>query len=192
MVMRRLTPWFARLLLPLVARFGRRTVGRTEPVAVAHGRMDGFVQHGPDHATGLVSGRWLDDARRLRSHRTRHPSADARWSAHASGRHGPLAAGDERFSALFSHQQPAHDAPDSRGSPAVEPRPVQQSPIQSASLPRGEEEGGVEPDMPGEQHRLQSLRRLVRLGIYNEGFAVNGVPEQYRYSLGLDCAGGQD
>jgi len=33
---------------------------------------------------------------------------------------------------------------------------------------------------------LMSLRHLVRLGIYNEGFATGTLPEQYLHSVGLD------
>lgn len=32
--------------------------------------------------------------------------------------------------------------------------------------------------------RLMALKRLVRMGIYNEGFDPNRVPEQYLNSLG--------
>lgn len=31
-----------------------------------------------------------------------------------------------------------------------------------------------------------SLKRLVRLGIYGEGFDAHNVPEQYLHSLGRD------
>lgn len=31
-----------------------------------------------------------------------------------------------------------------------------------------------------------SLKHLVRLGVYNEGFASGRTPEQYHHSLGID------
>jgi hypothetical protein len=34
--------------------------------------------------------------------------------------------------------------------------------------------------------RLMALKYLVRLGIYNEGFANSSVPDQYQHSLGMD------
>jgi hypothetical protein len=34
--------------------------------------------------------------------------------------------------------------------------------------------------------RLMALKYLVRLGIYNEGFASSSVPDQYQHSLGMD------
>jgi hypothetical protein len=34
--------------------------------------------------------------------------------------------------------------------------------------------------------RMMALKYLVRLGIYNEGFASSSVPDQYQHSLGMD------
>jgi hypothetical protein len=42
------------------------------------------------------------------------------------------------------------------------------------------------------QRKLIFLRYLVRHGVYNEGFANNGIPEQYHRSLGLDDSGDAD
>jgi hypothetical protein len=37
-----------------------------------------------------------------------------------------------------------------------------------------------------EQRSLRSLKYLVRIGLYNEGFTSSQVPDQYQHSLGLD------
>jgi hypothetical protein len=39
------------------------------------------------------------------------------------------------------------------------------------------------------RQRLMALRRLVRMGIYNEGFDAHKLPTQYFYSTGRDADG---
>jgi len=46
-------------------------------------------------------------------------------------------------------------------------------------------------DLDDQTRRLIFLRRLVRQRVYNEGFAVDATPQQYRHSHGLSDAQGE-
>jgi hypothetical protein len=59
--------------------------------------------------------------------------------------------------------------------------PPAQPLIASVSFEAGADEREVQM-----RRGLASLRYLVRLGIYNEGFKGERVPEQYQRSLGMD------
>jgi hypothetical protein len=147
-------------------------------------------------ASGLASARWLDDTRRMRP---RSSTTDG-WAARdgqnpstpRSGRPNtvPLASLRPQDRAL-GRPNPTH------GAPAPMPRPEfptmppagQQT---SAPVPRPEfptmppAETDDQPASNESGRRLMALKYLVRLGIYNEGFASSSVPDQYQHSLGLD------
>lgn len=72
-------------------------------------------------------------------------------------------------------------------SPTTQPAPPSQ-PAQPIRLTPASLDAQNESGVPDQAlyRRLMSLKRLVRLGIYGEGFDGNNVPEQYLHSLGRD------
>jgi hypothetical protein len=126
-------------------------------------------------ASGLASARWLDDTRRMRPR-----SSTTGGGAARDGQNRPARSGRPNTVPLASlplqdrtpgHPNPAHE------TPAPTPRPEYPTMPPPASAQQASNEGG---------RRLMALKYLVRLGIYNEGFASSSVPDQYQHSLGMD------
>ena len=66
-------------------------------------------------------------------------------------------------------------------------QPVQQvSHQQQAALASSQHQEELSAEDQILRRSLMSLRHLVRLGIYNEGFSSSKIPEQYLHSVGLD------
>lgn len=175
MFVQRLLRWFAAL----PARLSSRSVDIPTREVVHAGQTRATAAHSPSYrpSGGLASARWLDDARRLRPVRLRPAGSGDR--ARPTAR--PSAGGEsrrERESAI----RPRPTAPLER---SVKPAQPSQPIAPAAAMP-------PPPHHSPAQRELLALRHLVRLGIYNEGFTNNRVPEQYRHSLGLDDSSGED
>jgi hypothetical protein len=144
-------------------------------------------------ASGLASARWLDDTRRMRPRSSAADGWTARDGQNSSTRSGrpntvPLASLQPQDRALGrpnSNQgtpipRPEYPTmpPAGQGTPAPAPRPEYPTmPPAGTNDQSASSEGG---------RRLMALKYLVRLGIYNEGFASSSVPDQYQHSLGMD------
>jgi hypothetical protein len=209
MFVRRLSAWFSHLAASVTVRLRRPAASSAlrQPV------LTGAVSYDHDQRTfsiGSASGRWLDDARRLRPHIVSPLHEAQRWSGKPSASASGPSAGaglPERAPQLPSRPMPPLPAsmpptmpptmpplPESaarnqplppRASEPVVPRAPDPADPPAASRPAGP--SSVEPDQQL-QRRLRSLRFLVRHGVYNEGFAPGATPTQYHYSLGLDDA----
>lgn len=136
---------------------------------------------GETGASGVSSGAsWLDDGRRLRPRPSPPAKLDQRWNAR-----------------LIPPRQPVPTQPQASRAPTIRPaaeQPKAETPRKKPAEPAQSGElihpvsGSPSPAMDGqiEYRRLMALKRLVRLGIYNEGFDPSRVPEQYLQSLGRE------
>lgn len=136
---------------------------------------------------------WLAASRRLRPQRTISiPATQAAGKATAKG-----GSGREQVAAACQRPQPTEELP--KRTEAVE-KPQGHSPAAPKSQPLRREPPHARPhESPqqpvpaappeGEEYaqrrRLMSLKHLVRMGVYNEGFRQHEAPEQYRQSMGL-------
>lgn len=169
----KLRSWLAARLGAMVAALRSAGRGAASGTAPREGRL-----------STQQSGSWLDDAHRLRPRRAALATADQmRGNQTASGEPRPGAPTrpivpstpppETRLGRPW--QFPAHPAP----MPAPTPAPA--TPPPAAPAPDSREGNEVQA-----RRRLMSLRYLVRIGLYNEGFAPSAVPEQYQRSLGTD------
>ena len=147
-------------------------------------------------ASGLASSRWLDDTRRMRP----RSGATGGWAPHDDQNNRPARAGRPNSVPLASlpPQDTALGRPNSTHQPpAPTPRPEYPTMPPAGSQPSPPTPRPEFPTMPpagSDEHpasnesgrRLMALKYLVRLGIYNEGFASSSVPDQYQHSLGMD------
>jgi len=180
MFVQRLLRWFAAL----PARLSSRSVDiPAREVVHAGGQTRATAAHSPSYrpSGGLATARWLDDARRLRP--VRFGPANSSERARPTAR--PSAGGESRRE-RESANRPRPTPPLERSvKPAQPSQPVAPAPAPAAAMP-------PLPHHSPAERELLALRHLVRLGIYNEGFTNNRVPEQYRHSLGLDDASDED
>jgi hypothetical protein len=175
MFVQRLLRWFAAL----PARLSSRPVAIPTREVVHAGQTRTTAAHGQSArpSGGLATARWLDDARRLRPVR-RGPAGSAE---HTRPIARPSAGGEsrrERESAIRPRPTPPLER-------SVKPAQPSQPLAPAAAMPPPSHHSPA-------QRELLALRHLVRLGIYNEGFTNNRVPEQYRHSLGLNDSSDED
>jgi hypothetical protein len=180
MLVRRFQQWLTGFLSRVTDPLRSRTPVQAERDAVLSGaRCQGAA------SAAHASGNWLDDGRRLR------PGTGPLGPAHADQVPlGPAAAGEasgrtpkaSRPSATTA--QGENSLPPPADPPTVHP-PVAVPPAQPLIASVSFEAGADERDVQM-RRGLASLKYLVRLGIYNEGFKGERVPEQYQRSLGMD------
>ncbi|HEX6797602.1 MAG TPA: hypothetical protein VF116_07805 [Ktedonobacterales bacterium] len=178
MLVQRLTKRLANLLSRLATRL------RAALTSLAPGERKLGAEASPrdGRMNTQQSGSWLDDAHRLRPRRTALATADPNRRKHAA---------------------PADPRPAPRSGtptrPIVPPTPPTQDPTyarpwvfpaHAASTPAPQQPAAASGALGGDEaqarRRLMSLKYLVRIGLYNEGFAPTDVPEQYQRSLGVD------
>jgi hypothetical protein len=127
-------------------------------------------------ASGLASARWLDDTRRMRPRSSTTDSWAARDGQNRSTHSGrpnsvPLASLRPQDRVL-GRPNSTHEI----SVPTPRPEFPTMPPAGTKDQPASYESG----------RRMMALKYLVRLGIYNEGFASSSVPDQYQHSLGMD------
>lgn len=142
---------------------------------------------------GTNSSSWLDDSRRMR------PPATSSERTQPQETNSPLYPPAVRTYRIDEHAQkpPAakvtleHDAGDGTASTAPfaarlprENGNSNDSPLLDGNAAESAAQGSAYDRVT--RQRLMALRRLVRMGIYNEGFASDHVPAQYYFSLGRD------
>ena len=182
MLVQRLTQRLATLRSHLAARLramfaSLRSAGR--------GAATGAIPHDGRLST-QQSGSWLDDAHRLRQRRsTALATADQnRGKQTISGEPRPAVP----TRPILPPPAPATSTPPAEARPArpwqfpAHPAPAPSTPPQPAAAAPTSHDG----DEAHARRRLMSLRYLVRIGLYNEGFAPSAVPEQYQRSLGTE------
>lgn len=196
MFVQRLTSWLRRMFASLSSPTRSAQPLRSDDSAVMSGCATGQRARGQDAAAG-ASGSWLADGRTLRPRPTTQNVQESRRPARGvSPRPQPAAdlSGPPRRAAP-SRPVPAHPAADAvppeitparaqPPQPAPPSRPIQPVRLTPASLEPQQEEADISDQAL--YRRLMSLKRLVRLGIYGEGFDAPNVPEQYLHSLGRD------
>jgi hypothetical protein len=133
---------------------------------------------------GFASGHWLDDNHRMRPQLTSSPEG---WVAR--DRQAQISRGRWPDSSKATSSR-SLDGADEHGKTDYE-----QSASAGPLLPIGTGDGEMVDQNSAQlgdeetRRRLLGLKYLVRLGIYNEGFAASGTPDQYQHSLGMDEPG---
>lgn len=178
MLVQRLTNWLANLLSRLTARL------RTVLTSLVPGDQRLGAEASPrERRLGTQqSGSWLDDAHRLRPRRAALATADPNRGKHA-------APADPRPAPRSGTPTRPIIPP---APPSEEPAPTRPwvFPAHAALTPAPQQPAAASGALNGDEvqarRRLMSLKYLVRIGLYNEGFAPSDVPEQYQRSLGVD------
>lgn len=186
MIVRRLTQWTKQFCSRIAARLrGATQQPQPEREPVLSGSAGARLAGSPSVAASITATHWLDDARRMRPRRVRsiplpqpatgetpqetptRMSLDTTSVRAPSPNSAPLPT--DRTTRSTSREPQPH-----RPEPTHEATPVAERPETDAS--------GIDEKL---RRRLRSLQFLVRHGVYNEGFARNSLPEQYRRSAGL-------
>lgn len=179
MLVQRLTKRLAHLLSRLMARL------RAALSSLAPGERHLDAEASPrDGRLGTQqSGSWLDDAHRMRPRRAALATADPNRGKRATPTDPrPAPRSGTPTHPIIPPAPPLQDPTSAR--PWVFPAHAASSPgPQQPAAPPDAPSGGDETQA---RRRLMSLKYLVRIGLYNEGFAPSDVPEQYQRSLGVD------
>ncbi|HLJ79842.1 MAG TPA: hypothetical protein VKT52_00060 [Ktedonobacterales bacterium] len=185
MFVQRLQRWLRRLAASLFHSHSTDLLPPERTAVLSASLRDDGQAAGPGGAS------WLDDGRRLRPRPSPPAKLDQRWNTRPAaprrpvptqpqlGRSPSIRPAAERPAPEPPRQKPAEPAA-RREDTAVPTQPLH------ASEPPLSAFGSTSPTTDGQPdyRRLMALKRLVRLGIYNEGFDSSRVPEQYLYSLG--------
>lgn len=187
MFLQRLTKWFTKTVSRIVA-YVREALTydavEREPVMTSATRVTQRSFVSPDY---LLPPNWLEDARRLRPQFLAPDETPQRKpiekrplekteKQQLSGQ--SLTAGTNSQAARVGTPQPGQ--PPRQAPPPSQPaRAIPLSPADAAAQPDALDDALL-------RRRLMSLKHLVRLGVYNEGFTSGHTPEQYHYSLGID------
>lgn len=177
MIVHRFAQWVTRLLSPLRARLrSMLALNREEVLSSVHTPLPA-----PTRSAGrFPTTHWLAAARRLRPPRPA-PAIRPPSSRQATSSHLISATGTGREHVVVSRPRPEAIDPGVPMQPAQPTPPTQ--PLRPKPTPPARSSDREEHAF---RQRLLSLRRLVRLGIYDEGFQKDAVPEQYQHSLGQD------
>ena len=190
MFVQRLTHWLRRFFTSRSARAQIAQAPHSNNSAVMSGCVAGQRSAG-QHAAPASSGSWLADGRMLRPRpATQEPQRPVRG---ITPRQQPAEQQQSQpRRTMPSRPVPAHPAAEAlppdvvvARTPSSQPsQPIQPVRLTPASLDAQDDTSGVSDQVL--YRRLMSLKRLVRLGIYGEGFDADSVPEQYLHSLGRD------
>lgn len=212
MFVQRLRNWLRRVFATLTTRTRAAQPLHSDTSAVMSGCATG--QHAGARNTAGTTGSWLDDGRGLRPRPITQSTPEPRWTIRGvAQRQRPADQPAQQRRSVPSRPVPAHPAAEpaatdttSTTSPRPQPPESTQPPhpmppahsarLTPASLGSPDAHGGDASDASdasdGGIHdqalyrRLMSLKRLVRLGIYGEGFDPRNIPDQYLHSLGRD------
>ena len=181
MLVQRLTKWLTNLLARVTMR--RHPTGLSQSGAGHSGRSAAGSR-------AQQAGSWLDDARRLRPPRSALATADPPHAQDGTPREGYVRPA-ERL--IGRSAMPTHPLKPANATPQNPPQPPKRLPAPSApqqpavaSVPSGDRaaDGATADGQAG--RRLMSLKYLVRIGLYNEGFPPGTLPEQYHRSVSGD------
>lgn len=189
MTVRRLTQWTRALFSRVAARmrFTRPPARDRQPILV--GSASALSSVSSDSWGNVAPTHWLEDARRMRPRRVRALPLSPTPHDEAAGErsHRPHADSEACRSPSSVNSLPL--ATD--GASRVKSREAQSLRPETSQeiLPAESEPAAEATDMDETlRRRLRSLQFLVRHGVYNEGFARNTLPEQYRRSAGMGDA----
>lgn len=185
MIVRRFMNWLRLTVAASLGGARRRTAERDarEPVLVGASPQSGVADPSP---AALTLSSWLDNGRRLRP-RLRLPQA-LREPDKVTTR--PLR---YKIQPALS-QSTAEPAAPQVSLTSAAATPADPAPVAPATHVDEHAEGEVGDDLgnlerlDADMRRLMVLRHLVRRRIFNEGFAGNDVPHQYRRSLGMEAS----
>jgi hypothetical protein len=170
MSVQRLKAWLSHI----ARAWSARSVAR-KPTVPAQRTLSTVGQTAPLRS-GLASGRWLDDSRRLRARPAPRPrpalSPASREQLRRILRDPTWAV---TYDATLAPRPP-------RTPPPSDPRAPQPSGESASSRPLATPSPAAasEDQADREQRRLRFVRDLVRRGVYNEGFDSTHLPDQYR------------
>ena len=178
MFLQRLTQWFTNLFSRIASHLRDAVTAdaEREPVMSAHSfpTSDTFTP-----ADYLLPPNWLEDARRMRPQLL---APDAAQRRPLEKPEKPQTPGKPRSTG--ANGEPAHVG---ATQPPQTPRSTPPSqPTRTASTSPADAAQHDTLDDLLLRRRLMSLKHLVRLGIYNEGFHSERTPEQYHRSLGIE------
>ena len=182
MTVRRFMNWL-RLTVAASLRGARRRSQEQhvrEPALVGAASQTGLTERA---SAGLSLSSWLDNGRRLRP-RLRLTSRDPGLVPTRPLRHKSQAAAMPAASAPAAAETPTPRATVKPLAPEP-PDATRIVPVTHSTGAQGDDLGDLE-RLDAQMRRLMLLRHLVRQRVFNEGFASNDIPRQYRRSLGLD------
>lgn len=187
MIVRRLTAWVREFNSQLVARLRRDPLTQREREPVLVGSQNARATAPGSRFGGVTATHWLDDARRMRPRRVRSiPLPQPKPSESAGERlHRPHVDSEPLRSATSVNSTPLSTDAAARATTFETPAVRQETPREAAADHDDAPATGADLD-DTLRRRLRSLQFLVRHGIYNEGFADETLPEQYRHSRGDD------
>lgn len=186
MFLQRLTKWFTKTVSRMVARVRDALTYDAEREPIMSSSYSRVTQHSFVSSEYLLPPNWLEDARRLRPQLLAPDMPPYRRPIENQPSEKPerqplsgqsLTAGTNGQAARAGTPQPQQPT---RPAPPSQPvRAVPASPADAAAHDDALHDVLL-------RRRLMSLKHLVRLGVYNEGFASGRTPEQYHRSLGID------
>lgn len=193
MFLQRLTQWFTTAFSRIASHVRDAFTyddehDEHEPAMSGHTRM---APHNFMSADYLLPPNWLEDARRLRPQllapdvtpqrrplekppleKSEKQKQQLSGPSRVTGTNGQ-AAGQAARIGTPQPQQPSRPTPPAQPVQAIPTSPA------DAATPQDTLDDLL-------HRRLMSLKHLVRLGVYNEGFTSGRTPEQYHRSLGID------
>ena len=182
MIVRRFAQWLIRFVAPRAPRAQARRPQQTLGA--------GAVASKPEP---LAATSWLAAARRLRPPRTvpmtqiggaRERVTPSQLSSGAGGREQVAAGRTRPQEPALGAAPPAHGDAAAHSQPVLPAPPSQ--PLRAEPVPPALERTSEDFAL---RRRLVSFKQLVRMGVYNEGFHKDAVPEQYARSLDLEDEG---
>lgn len=187
MTVRRLTQWTKQFFVRLAARVRLTSHAPNEKQPVLVGSATARATDSSEYTGPVSATHWLDDARRMRPRRIRsvplpqpkseepQPDTAPRPQLDPHLRRAPSSVNSLPLSSDGAVRSTPRDTATHKPevSPDLLPEPE----------PSSSETGVLDETL---RRRLRSLQFLVRHGVYNEGFARNTLPEQYRQSAGQD------
>lgn len=179
MFVQRLPRWLRRLVASL---FHPHT---SESLPLERAAVLSAAPWGDSDTTNSSVASWLDDGRRLRPRPSPPAKLDQRWNTRTTLPRRPVPTqpqpGRSPAAEHTATEQPRKQPPESAAAAAAQPTQTN-----DATLAAAPSASSLLPDDQLLQRRLMALKRLVRLGIYNEGFEAHGIPAQYLASLGRE------
>lgn len=185
MFLQRLTKWFTKTVSRIISHIHDALTYEPvrEPVMSGHARTAPPSLMSADY---LLPPNWLEDSRRLRP-QLLTPDAPAQRrpveKQSLERPEKPQLSGQARMTGASGQAARVGAPQPQQPSRAIPPSQA------GRTIPASPADTNAHHDLVDDQvlrRRLMSLKHLVRLGIYNEGFASGLTPEQYHHSLGID------
>ena len=185
MFLQRLTKWFKETFSRIVShvRAAFTYDDEREPVTSDYTRV---TEHSFVSADYLLPPNWLEDARRLRPQLLTPDETSLRRPLETK----PAEKAEKQQLPSQGRTTSTNNQAARVGSSQAQQPPRSTPPTQPVqAIPTSPKDSAAHDEAADDQllhRRLMSLKHLVRLGVYNEGFGSGRTPEQYHHSLGID------